>query len=169
MSLHESELARREAGKLELRRGPMRMKWGFEKLVSGDGHELRAEFSCSVRVLAEAAEQQMLAEVFLNNGNSIWAEAVIGHFQPALRAAIAQVCEIRPAADSVGVGGNEIVEALRSAGSRIAFSCGLELLAPFELDVQSPSLERQRIESMQRTLAEQRATGQMEHFQRASE
>src|SRR5207245_8802642 len=39
----------------------------------------------------------------------------------------------------------------------------------FALDVQGPSLERQRVETMHRTLSEQRAAGQMEHFQRATE
>jgi hypothetical protein len=147
----------------------MRVRWLMEKLVSGDGHELRAEFSCSIQVLSEAAEQQMLAEVFLNDGNSLWAEAVIAHFQPALRAAIAQVCGVRPATELVGTNNQQLIEALRTAAQRIAFSCGLEILPPFDLDVQSPSLEQQRLESMQRTLAEQRAAGQMEHFQRATD
>ena len=95
MPLADSELARREGGRIELRRAPMRLRWAMEKLVSGDGHELRAVFTCSVQVLAEAAEQQMLAEVFLNNSSSVWAEAVVAHFQPALRAAIAQICGVR--------------------------------------------------------------------------
>ncbi|HEV8291827.1 MAG TPA: hypothetical protein VGP94_07870, partial [Tepidisphaeraceae bacterium] len=169
MPLGESELARREGGRLELRKSPMRLRWVMEKLVSGDGHELRAEFSCSVQVLSEAAEQQMLAEVFLNNGNSLWAEAVIAHFQPALRAAIAQICGVRPASESIGINNQQLIEAQRSAAQRVAFSCGLEILPPFDLDVQSPSLEQQRLETMQRTLAEQRAAGQMEHFQRATD
>ncbi len=169
MPLHESELARREGGRLELRRAPMRLRWVMENLVSGDGHELRAEFSCSVRVLADAAEQHMLAEVFLNNGNSIWAEAVMAHFQPALRAAATQLCAAKPAAEVVGPNFGPLVEALKSAAGRVGFSCGLEILAPFDADVQSPSLEQQRLESMQRNLAEQRAAGQMEHFQRATD
>src|SRR3954454_9808861 len=102
MPLQESELARRESGGLELRKSPMRLRWTMEKLVSGDGHELRAEFSCSVQVLSEAAEQQMLAEVFLHGTHSLSAEAVIAHFQPPLRAALAQICGARPAADLVG-------------------------------------------------------------------
>src|SRR6266568_643567 len=163
MPLAESELARRESGRLELRKSPMRLRWIIEKLVSGDGHELRAEVSCSIQVLSEAAEQQMLAEVFLNDGNSLWAEAVIAHFQPALRAAIAHICGVRPAAELVGANNAQLLEALRAAAQRIAFSCGVEILPPFDLDVQSPSLERQRLENMQRTLAEQRAAGQMEH------
>ncbi len=169
MPLADSELARRESGRLELRRTPMRLRWVMEKLVSGDGHELRAEFSCSVQVLSDAAEQQMLAEVFLNNGNSLWAEGVIAHFQPPLRAAVAQTCGVRPAIEIVGINNQQLTEAIRSAAQRVAFSCGLEILPPFDLDVQSPSLEHQRIEKMQRTLAEQRAAGQMEHFQRATD
>src|SRR5207253_621780 len=162
-------LARRQGGRLELRKNPMRLRWVMEKLVSGDGHELRADFSCSMQVLSEAAEQQMLAEVFLNDGTSLWAEAVVAHFQPALRAAIAQICGVRPATESVGINNQQLIEALRAAAQRVAFSCGLEVLPPLDLDVQSPSLEQQRLESMQRTLAEQRAAGQMEHFQRATD
>src|SRR5687767_12011454 len=135
MPLGESELARREGGRLELRKNPMRIRWLMEKLVSGDGHELRADFSCSVQVLAESAEQQMLAEVFLNNGNSLWTEAVITHFQPALRAAVAQVCGVRPAAESVGTHNQQLIDGLRTAAQRVAFSCGLEILPPFDLDI----------------------------------
>src|SRR5213075_1669837 len=105
----------------------------------------------------------------LNDGNSLWAEAVVAHFQPALRAAMAQICGVRPAAELIGSSNQQLNESLRAAAQRVAFSCGLEILPPFDLDVQSPSLERQRLESMQRTLAEQRAAGQMEHFQRATE
>jgi hypothetical protein len=169
MVLADSELARREGGRIELRRAPMRLRWTMEKLVSGDGHELRAVFSCSVQVLGEAAEQQMLAEVFLNNSSSVWAEAVVAHFQPALRAAIAQICGVQPASESIGINKQQLSEALRSAAERVAFSCGLEILPPFDLDVQSPSLEQQRLETMQRTLAEQRTAGQAEHLQRATD
>src|SRR5438309_1982322 len=147
MPLAESELARRQGARLELRKNPMRLRWVMEKLVSGDGHELHAEFSCSIQVLSEPAEQQMLAEVFLNDGNSLWAEAVIAHFQPALRAAVAHICGVRPATESIGINNQQLIEALRNSAQRVAFSCGLELLPPFDLDVQSPSLERQRLET----------------------
>jgi len=59
----------------------------------------QAPMSSDPRMVQSAAEQQMLAEVFLNDGTSLWAEAVVAHFQPALRAAIAQICGVRPATD----------------------------------------------------------------------
>src|SRR6185295_957532 len=43
------------------------------------------------------------------------------------------------------------------------------LLPPFEVTVESPTVQREKIEAMQRTLAERRAAGQAQHVQRATE
>lgn len=142
----------------------------FDDLISSDGHQLRVSVGCSARALPEQAEQQLLQEVFLTNHASLTAERAAAYFHNALRAAVAGVCQEQAGADLLSSAGNlAIIEAMRAAGNRLAFACGLEMLPPFDADVQSPSLERQRLEAMQRTLAEQRAAGQAEHLGRAAE
>ena len=51
----------------------------------------------------------------------------------------------------------------------MAFASGLELLPAFQLDLESPSFRRQKQEELERNLAEQRAAGQLKHFERAAE
>jgi hypothetical protein len=62
-----------------------------------------------------------------------------------------------------------ILQSLRDAAHRLAFACGLELLAPFHLEIESPSFQQARLRDVQRGLAERHAAGQIEHFQRAAE
>jgi hypothetical protein len=171
MSLHTSEIARREGSDVQLRPEPLRIQWSFDDLVASDGHALRGTFAAAVRALPHAAERRMLEEVFLTGAaRSVTADRVAQHFHSAFRAAAAKACESRPAADWLHNGSmSAVVDALKSAGQRVAFSCGLELLPPFDLSLDSPTLEQQRLESMQRSLAEQRHAGQLEHVQRSAE
>lgn len=168
MLWQNDELARLVEGGIIVRPQPLRLVWSFDDLVSADGHSLKAVFSCSARALNKPAELHMLAETFLGGRTAVTAGAVVEHFRGGLRSALSQACELRGAAQSLGQSA-ELIEPLRAAARRIAFSCGLEMLPPFDLQIQSPSLERQRLESMQRSLAEQRAAGQIEHMQRAAE
>lgn len=171
MAVMLSELARREMGRIVVRGEPVRLRWVFEDLISGDGHGLSCSFACSARALASAAEVRMLEEVFFQGKLSLRAEGVVEHFRPALRAAAAASAGMRPAAEQVNGAGAQhaLVEPLKKAAERVAFSCGLEVLGPFEVTVESQTLERQRLDAMQRQLAEQRAAGQVEHLQRAGE
>jgi hypothetical protein len=168
MLVQSNELARREQGRVEIRSEALRLRWSFDNLVTADGHLLRVGFSCRVRALSAPAERQMLEEVFLSGGSVLRSEAVVEHFQSVLRSAAAGACQTKGAADWVG-GSESLVDVIRAAADKIAFSCGLEFLPPFEIDLESPTLERGRLEAMQRNLAEQRAAGQLEHFQRAGE
>src|SRR5204863_8166921 len=60
------------------------------------------------------------------------------------------------------------IESLRAAAKASAFSSGLEILPPFDLSLESPTFQSQKVEEMERTLAERRVAGQVEHFERAS-
>src|SRR5687768_5956817 len=148
MSVIQSELARREMGRVVVRDEPVRLRWVFEDLVSGDGHALACGFACTARALPSAAEVRMLEEVFLQGKLSVRTEGVVEHFRPALRAAAAASAGARPAAELVngahgGGAAHPMVEPLRKAAERVAFSCGLEVLGPFEVTVESQTLERQ--------------------------
>src|SRR5207253_2330975 len=54
------------------------------------------------------------------------------------------------------------------AADQIAFACGLEVMPPFDVDLESPSFQQQKLEAMERNLAQQRVAGQVEHFEKAA-
>lgn len=170
MPLRDNELARRHEGTLELRPQPMRVRWSFNELLASDGHELRISFICSVRALSDPTERKMLEEVLLGSRQALTDDDLAAHFERALAPAAAKVAEKHTAAEWAGEGlAEELTKALRSAADAIAFGCGVELLPPFQIEVQSPTYQRQRLRTMQQTLAEQETAGQMEHVSRAAE
>jgi hypothetical protein len=167
--LMNNELARRENGKVQLRPSPVRVRWNLDDLVTADGHKLHCGFTCSVAALPDPSERRMLEEVFLGRGHAVTTDAVVNHFTPALRAAAAKIAGKHNAAEWIESDLNQpMIDALREASKAIAFSAGLDILPPFELSFESPSFASQKVEEMERTLAERRVAGQVEHFERAS-
>jgi len=166
----ERELARRDGGgRLQLRPAPLRVRWELADLVSSDGHRLRCAFGCGVRAVDRPADRRMLEEALLDGRDAVTAEAVFAHFTPALRAAADRAIAARPGEGWLdAAAGRELGDVIKRAGDAVAFACGVELLAPVDVDLHSPTLERQRLETMERQLAERRAAGQVEHFQRAA-
>ena len=168
MPLHDNELARREHGSISVRTTPIRLRWSLDDLVTSDGHCLRASLSCSVRALNTPAERRMLEETFLMDDYAARTDRVVEHFQPPLRAAIAIAVANQPAEAWLANGARiSLVDPIQKAANRVAFACGLECIPPFELDLDSPTLEHQRLEAMQRDAAERRISSQIEHAQRA--
>ncbi|MDB5301383.1 MAG: hypothetical protein JWO87_3046 [Phycisphaerales bacterium] len=171
MPLLENQLARRDKDALELRPEPLRLRWEFNDLVAADGHELRAVFSGSVRAVPDRTERRMLQEVLLDGRSAVSGDDVVAHFSSALRASAARVAQIHSAADWLGndAAKGELIDALKTSARAVAFACGVEVLPPFQAELQSPTFERQRVRAMQQALAEKEAAGQVEHFQRAAE
>src|SRR5438045_7566180 len=170
MARSERELARREHGAVSVKPDPLRVRWRLNDLTSADGHTVNVAFACSVRALDNDIEQRMLAETLLADRDAIGAEDVAGHFAPALRSAllklVAQQTGERWLDESAKVA---VLDALREAAKPVAFACGVEVLPPFDVAIESPTLAREKIEDMQRRLAERRAAGQIQHVQRSAE
>src|SRR5665213_1485624 len=94
MPLRENELARRSDAGLDVRLLPLRVRWEFPDLVTGDGHELRCVFTASVRALPDRAERRMLEELlFLDGRSAVFAEDVARHFMLALRGAATRIAQ----------------------------------------------------------------------------
>lgn len=164
------ELARRVGSTIELRADALRCRLRLRGFIASDSHEIDLTFSFSVMALDQPAERQMLAETFLDGDDSVTAEEVAEHFSPQLRDAAMQVISAQPAEHWINEANRAvIVDALREEGNSVAFACGVELLPPFELTVESPTLAREKIEVMQRRLTERRTAGQAEHVQKAAE
>jgi hypothetical protein len=141
----------------------------MDDLLTRDGHRLSLSFASSVAVVNEPAERKLLAEVF-GNPMSLTTAAVGSHFLPGLRAAATDLAGrdsaealLSPAAKS------RWLDALKAAANEVGFSCGLAVLAPFELEIFSPTMQRERLESMQRIAAERRSADRVGHFARAAE
>jgi hypothetical protein len=177
--MHENELARRDpsagaagpaALALQLRPQPLRARWVIDGLITADRNDLRCTFSCSVRALADPTERRMLTEVLMGPRRSVTDADVVAHFAPTLRNAAAEQAGLKGVEVWLSPEGKPpLVAALKKAAEAVAFACGVEVLAPFEVELQSPSHEQQRLREMQRKLAEQEAAGHVEQLARAGE
>lgn len=170
MTLLHNELARRDNGRLELRPAPVRVRWNLDDLVTSDGHKLHCAFTCSVAALSDPSEKRMLEEVFLNRAHAVTTQAVAAHFTPGLKAALAKLAGKHTASEWVEADDlkQPTIDALREAARAIAFSAGVDVVPPFDVAFESPTFKSQKLEEMERTLAERRVAGQVEHFERAS-
>lgn len=149
---------------------PMRLRWSFGDLVTLDGHRITAAFVCSLKILPEPAERKLFEETFLHGNAAISTADILNHFTPALRSAAAGVAQGSDAEPLLADDFRSTwIQALRAAGNATAFACGIELLAPFAVEITSPSLQQERLEQMQRTVAERKAADRVGHFQRAAE
>lgn len=170
MSLRDNELARRQDGRVELRPRPLRIKWNLSDLTASDGHELRGVFTCSVRALPDATERRMLEEVLLGSRYALSDEDVSRHFEGSIRSAAGKAATRHTAPQWLADNSTaEMVEAIRSAAAALAFDCGIELLPPFSLDLQSPTYRQEQLRATQQALAEKQAAEQIEHVHRAGE
>lgn len=164
------EIARRGQGRTEVRPDALRTRLRIGDLTTLDSHLVHLTFSGAVQALDQPVERQMLTETFLGAQPAVTADEVMEHFLPALRAAAARVIETETAEHWLDSAARpSLIEALRSAARPIAFNCGVELVAPFDVAAESPTLQRAKLESMQRKVTERRTAEQAEHVARAAE
>jgi hypothetical protein len=170
MALAERELARRAGDGIEVRNQPMRLRFRFDDLTCADHHLVRVNYACSVELADSAIDRRVFAETFLSTRAVVTDREMVEHFAPALRGAVASATVAKNAEQWLkGDAQEELKHVIRGAAGPIEFDCGVKLLGPFELTAESDSLKRERVEQMQRELAEKRAAGQLQHVQRAGE
>lgn len=161
--LNDGELARRVDGQILLRPGGLRIRWDLRDLVTSDGHSARTIFTCTIKALDQQIERGMLEESFLATRASVTVDDVAMSFSPALRARLVESFRSQTI-DAVFSESEKarLTDALTQAGKSAAFSSGLELLGPFELTLDCPTLTQQQT-------ARRRATEQAEGLKRAGE
>ncbi len=171
MAIREGELAHREGSAVQVRPEAIRARWTIDEgLLSADDHEVRCIVSCGLRVLDDPTERRMFTETFLSASDSAPISVVIEHFRPALQSAIGKTARSL-AVDALlsDAARQPVLEAVKSALGRVGFSCGIEALSPYELEMESPTLRRERLDLMERQIAERRAAGELEQMRRAGD
>jgi len=147
---------------------PVRANWDLSDFTSADNHALHASFHLSLRALDDPTERKMFQEVLQRGRPTVSVFDVEAHYLPALHDTARQVAATRPADHWISdAGRTELCERLKKCAVDVSFACGLEVLGPIRLEIDSPSLAHQQSKAMHRALAEQEAAGRIEHFQRA--
>ena len=126
----------------EISISPVRLRWLMEDVLTKDGHRLNLGFTCAVALVDEPAERKLFDEVFASQGR-VTREMVTGHFLPTLRAAAGELAAGESAEVLLSAGARpRWVKALQTAANEVGFMCGLNVLAPFEVEVTSPTVQR---------------------------
>lgn len=148
---------------------PTRVRWAIDDILSKDAHRISVLFSCTAGAIDEPAERQLFSEAFSASPQS-GSQTAIAHFLPSLRSAGADLGRQENADELLGAPArSRWIQALRTAANETAFACGIEVLAPFEVEVTSPTLQKERLEQMQRLATERRSADRVEHLARAAE
>jgi hypothetical protein len=169
MALKPTEFAAREGERIEFRTDPLRVRIELSDLVSADKHDLRCVFEFSARVGDHASDRQLFAEVLMAGRPAVQREDVAIHLRPTLESS-AVPAAAQPIADLLTESAKAaLTEALRKAADAEAFNSGLIILPPFQLELTSPSLQRQQREAAQRSRAEEQAAGRLQHLRQATE
>jgi hypothetical protein len=170
MNPTKKPFARRVDGRAEVLSAPIRLRWSFDSLVAADGHRLSLAFDCGIKAVPAAADRQLFVEVFMNGSDAVTADEITGHFSLAMKSTAEEIAGKQSAAAALSEEfRSNWTAALRKTADEIAFSCGLEILPPFEVEVTSPTLQQERIEQMQRTAAERRSADRVGHLARAAD
>jgi hypothetical protein len=166
----DSEFARRTLSGIEVRSTALRLKWELDELTTSDGHIARGVFTASARALADANELKMLDEALLSTRAVLTASDVTSYFAKSLLSAARKYAAAAQAESLLADEGRRaILGALMEAAGAVAFACGMEILQPAQIDLDCPSLARQRYEEIERQTTQRRAAEQVDRLRRSTE
>jgi len=127
---------------IEVRPEAVRLNWSWPALTACDGHELSVRFGCGIRAAGAAADRQLLREALLGGRKDATLQCVAALFDESLRATATALAAALPAAELDDQARNIWQQKLAGQANRVAFAAGLEVLAPFELQIESRTLAR---------------------------
>ena len=152
-----------------MRSEALRCRLRLSGLAAADDHALDVVFQFSVIALDHHAERQMLAETFLSDKSIATTDDVSAHFFAPLGDAVARIVKTHPAQHWTTDPAKEtLIASMREASNPVAFASGIDVVGPFEIAIESQTLHREQIETMQRRLVQKRAEGQAQHVATAS-
>jgi hypothetical protein len=168
--LNDSELARRNGGRIEIRPGGLRVRWDLSDLRTADGHTAGGTFACTICALDQPNELKMLEEALLSSRPVVTGADVVAFFAGSLLTTARKYARTCAAEALVADAGRQaMLAALMEATKAVAFGCGLEPLAPAQLDLDCSSLQREQIEILEHQTAQRRTAEQMDHLRRSAE
>jgi hypothetical protein len=170
MALRPNDLAATENARVEFRADPVRVRVPLGNLITSDGHELNGTFEFSARVGDQRSDRQLFLELLMVDGRTnVTRDDLAEHFKGTVQAALTPL--LSRAIDQLltDAGRSEIERALRNALNAAAFSAGLIIQPPYQLELTSPTLERQQRENAQRSRLEQQAAGRLDHLRQATD
>jgi len=139
-------------------------------MATSDGHLARGNFSASVRALGEPTELKMLDEAILCSRAVATIADVAAYFAGAISGAARKFAGGAEAQSLLSDNGKQsLAAALMQAANAVAFACGIEILQPADVELDCPTLLRQRMEEMDRQAAQRRTAEQMEQLRRSAE
>lgn len=147
--------AERVADEITIHPNPLPIRWEFNGLVAADGHVIHCTFSARIRALSTPTEQRMLAEAMMGNRSRVTVDDVRAHFYNTLRTAAARLIATEPG-EEVSAHASPLQDALLTAANTLAFTSGVEILPPFDLTLDSPTLTHARIEARHQQVIDQR-------------
>jgi hypothetical protein len=170
MALATSEFARRSDRAVEIVPGAVRLSWALNGMTTADSHTLSGRFTVSAQLADNPTDRKMFAEVMLGSKQVLSIADLTDHLADAIRNAAIQIAPTRSVDQWIsGDSKQEMIDALVKAASAVAFASGLEVLAPYQLDLTSPSLNEKRLQEFARARAEERSKGQVADLKRAGE
>ncbi|MGH7179960.1 MAG: hypothetical protein ACREJC_21465 [Tepidisphaeraceae bacterium] len=170
MPLRSDQFAQRRGDTVDVRSEPMRISLALRTVTTKDAHELDCTLEFSIRAADSSADRRLLAEMLLSGRDTAGASDVAEQLRPAAQEQIEALAAQSDAQECLAETTRHVMQdALHKAVDAAAFACGLVVLPPLKLLVESPTLARQKHEDVQRELAEKRAAGQVEHLRRAGE
>jgi hypothetical protein len=168
--LRDSEFARRTETGIQIRPGAVRLRWELTDLATADGHLARGTFAGSARALPEANQLKMLDEALLGSNSVVGLADVVAYFAEAISAAARKHAR---GVDSqmllADEGKQTLTIVLMAAADAVAFGCGIEILQPAQVELDCPTLQKQRFEEMDRQAAQRRSTDQIDQLRRSAE
>lgn len=76
----ETELARREGGRIVVRPVGVRLRWELTDLTSSDGHAIRGAFAATLRPVDDTAERKLLEESLLSDRPTLTSADAAAYF-----------------------------------------------------------------------------------------
>ena len=168
--LRDSEFARRSETGIQIRPGAVRLRWDLTDLATADGHLARGTFTRQRRALPEPNQLKMLDEAFLGSNSVITLADVVVYFADAiLSAARKHARGVDSQTLLADEGKQTLATVLMSAADSVAFSCGIEILQPVQVELNCPTLQRRQFEEMDRQAAQRRSADQVDQLRRSAE
>jgi hypothetical protein len=168
--LRDSEFARRTETGIQIRPAAVRLRWDLTELTTTDGHLMRGVFTSSARALPEPNELRMLDEALLGSRPVVTSADVVAYFADAISSAARKhALEMDAQILLADQGKQALAAALMEAAAAVAFGCGIEMLQPAQVELDCPTLQRQRLEEMDRQAAQRRAADQVDQLRRSAE